>query len=370
MVETPEEDTIVNTGSNFYKRYSGTIAGKPVVVNLHRYGNIVQGEYYYTAIGQSIQLRDWNDSVKDASHLLLTEIASHAQTEGAEDANPGWTLQLSGNGATGEWRSGDGQQTYPIVLSEDYPAGSTMLHAFWMTDSAALLPDNPKSPIAAASYAYLLPRAQNDFLYDALKEQIAPNAPQGDDVAEALQTTIAEYFDSYRKENGDIKLGKEPELEAFTFSYTDDEAVYVHYNDDNWLVTERFSSAYTGGAHGNYGSSFANIDLAGKRIWHLTDIVADTNALRPVLNDAAIAYFRLKQGSGMHERLLVDEVPPTANVYLGNKGLSFVYNPYEIASYADGQITLFLPYQKLLPLLTPAFKQRMRLSEGTGTAML
>jgi hypothetical protein len=63
-------------------------------------------------------------------------------------------------------------------------------------------------------------------------------------------------------------------------------------------------------------------------------------------------------------------VPATGNVYVGSKGLSFVYNPYEIASYADGQITLFLPYNKLFPLLTPAFRQRMKLSEGAGTAML
>jgi hypothetical protein len=99
-------------------------------------------------------------------------------------------------------------------------------------------------------------------------------------------------------------------------------------------------------------------------------MVIDTAALRPVLNDAAIAYFKLKPGEGMEQRMLVDEVPPTANVYLSNTGLTFVYNPYEIASYADGQISLFLPYKKLMPFLTPEFKERMKLTERAGVAML
>ena len=89
-----------------------------------------------------------------------------------------------------------------------------------------------------------------------------------------------------------------------------------------------------------------------------------------MLNDAAIIYFRLKPGEGMEQRMLVDEVPATGNFYLSSTGLTFVYNPYEIASYADGQIALFLPYKKLMPFLTPAFKARMNLTERAGVAML
>jgi hypothetical protein len=122
--------------------------------------------------------------------------------------------------------------------------------------------------------------------------------------------------------------------------------------------------------HGNYGSSFSNIDVRDQRLWTITDMIVDTAALRPMINDAAIAYFRLKPGEGMDQRMLVDEVPPTDNVYISNMGLTFVYNPYEIASYADGQVALFLPYKKLMSFLTPAFRARLMLAERAGVAML
>jgi len=135
-------------------------------------------------------------------------------------------------------------------------------------------------------------------------------------------------------------------------------------------VVRNLSGEYTGGAHGYYASSFLNVDVEGSRLWTLADIVSDSNALRPLLNDAAINYFRLKPGSGMSNRLLVDEVPTTGNVFLSATGVSFVYNPYEIASYADGEIMLFLPYTKLSSLLTDAFRARMQLGTRAGVAML
>jgi hypothetical protein len=262
-------------------------------------------------------------------------------------------------------------EEYPIELKEDYQAGSTRLEAFRIADSVALQPQDAQSPRATDAYAYLLPQeAKGSFLYEALKYQLAPVAAKSEDVESAIKSSMASYFGDYRRTNEHIVLKPGDQLQAFAFSYTSDQAVYVHYNDDNWLVTELFTSSYTGGVHGNYASSFANIDLAQKRVWKLDEIVTDRSGLRPLLNDAAISYFDLKPGSGMEKRLLVDEVPPTDNVYIGAKGLSFVYNPYEIASYADGQITLYLPYKKLFPLLSPAFRQRMQLSDQNGVAML
>lgn len=367
--ETDSDSTSYSLTTSFYKRYSGTLAGKPIVLHLNKYGNSVQGVYCYTAVGQDILLRDWNDSVKDDGVFYFNEIVPADMPE-QNGEGPGWSLHVTGNTASGEWRSADGAQVYPIELTEDYPEGSTRLKAFWLVDSAALRPGDPKSPMAKATSGYLLPsEGPGSFLYDALTEQLIPKAADGEDMETAMKAAMATYFADYRKENEDAKLGGNPELEAATLAYTSDKAIYVHYNDDDWLVTESFNSAYTGGAHGIYGSAFANIDLAQKRLWKLTDMVADTTALRPLLNDAAIVYFGLKPGQDMDERMLVDEVPPTDNVYVGPKGLSFVYTPYEIASYADGQITLYLPYKKLYNLLTPAFRQRMKLSDQAGIAM-
>jgi hypothetical protein len=145
--------------------------------------------------------------------------------------------------------------------------------------------------------------------------------------------------------------------------------MYVRYNEGGWLVTELATTEFSGGMHPNNSSSYSNIDLKEQHLWGLGDIISDTMALRPLLNDAAIAYFHLRPGEGLGRHLLVDDVPVTNNLYVGARGLSFVYNPYEIASYADGQISLYLPYSRLLSYLTPAFKKRMALGERRGVAM-
>jgi hypothetical protein len=349
---------------NFYKRFSGTIAGKPVVVQLHRWGTAVQGSYQYTSVGQVIGLRNRTDTVTD-DEFFLSETLPGVQADGAT-----WSVTIHGSTASGEWRSPDGAKRFPISLTENYPMGSTRLEAFYVADSAVLFPDKPSSPKAIATYSYLLPAGgAKGFLYDALRSQIAPNNRSDDEVDVAIKAENTAYFRDYRKENASIRQD-DAGADMFIFNYTSNEGVSVLYNDNYWLVTDLFSASYTGGIHGNYGWSYANIDLQQQRVWNVTDIITDTAVLRPMLNDAAILYFGLKPGEGMEQRMLVDEVPPTNNVYLSATGLSFVYNPYEIASYADGQVLLFLPYKKLMPFLTPAFKARMNLAERAGVAML
>jgi hypothetical protein len=41
------------------------------------------------------------------------------------------------------------------------------------------------------------------------------------------------------------------------------------------------------------------------------------------------------------------------NYYFSVSGINFVYNPYEIASYAQGQIEFYIPYKALKPIIDP-----------------
>jgi hypothetical protein len=363
-------DSTITPSENYYKRYTGAIADQPVVVHLNVYKGRIQGTCYYSNTGKSMLLRKWNSELEDGGTLYLKERPIESSGD-ADSTSAIWSLTLNGNKAEGTLRHPFSETRSTIDLTEDYSNGATLLNANWLADSVALIPANPSSPRAVSRYGYVLPRtAVEDFLYHTLKHQLVPGAAQGDDIPHAIQSAMASYFASYRRENEPLVKSTEADLQAFAFAYESDVAVYVRFNEDNWVVTEQFSTESTGGMHSNYSSSFTNIDVAGKRVWTLPDIVSDTIALRPLLSDAAISFLRLKPGQSVGGRLLVDEVPVTANVFIGAKGLSFVYNPYEIASYAEGQITLFLPYTKLLQILTPAFRQRMKLSEQSGVALL
>src|SRR5690349_14364871 len=67
-----------STGLNWYKRYTGTIAGKRTVVNLYKSitpfsfdsTSVVKGNYYYTAQGKPIELLE---NGRKGDTIILTE---------------------------------------------------------------------------------------------------------------------------------------------------------------------------------------------------------------------------------------------------------------------------------------------------------
>lgn len=90
-------------------------------------------------------------------------------------------------------------------------------------------------------------------------------------------------------------------------------------------------------------------------------MTVDSNKLNLLLDAEARRYFAIAATESFEDRLLTDKVMPNGNICITPTGINFVYNPYEIASYADGIITLFLPYSQMKDLLKPEFKQRMGL---------
>jgi hypothetical protein len=130
------------------------------------------------------------------------------------------------------------------------------------------------------------------------------------------------------------------------------------------LVTvEITSSEYTGGAHGNYAVTYHCLDVQEQKIWALPDIIdIDSSKLKVLLDIAARQYFDLTDSASLQERLLVNEIPLTGNMYITPTGIVFSYQPYEIASYADGVISLFISFHDLKGLLKDAFIRRINLS--------
>lgn len=122
----------------------------------------------------------------------------------------------------------------------------------------------------------------------------------------------------------------------------------------NFLTVGLETYTYTGGAHPNTYTTLLSFDRRTGKAMCLTDLVADTTALLPLVEQA----FRKQQGVKAQESL-EDEgyflqdgrffLPE--NVAVGRDGLIFYYNPYEIAAYALGPIEVIVPYSELTPIL-------------------
>ena len=92
----------------------------------------------------------------------------------------------------------------------------------------------------------------------------------------------------------------------------------------------------------------------------LGDIVKiDSNTLQGILERNLRKEYNIKAKDALSSVLFDDFIKPNNNFYFNNNGIAFMYNPYEVASYAQGQIVVFIPYADLKTYLVPAFAKRM-----------
>ena len=47
---------------------------------------------------------------------------------------------------------------------------------------------------------------------------------------------------------------------------------------------------------------------------------------------------------------------PTENFYITTSGIGFLYAPYELKSFAEGEVNLLVPFSALNTYLQPGFK--------------
>lgn len=340
-----------------YKRFSGTIAGQPVVLHLSSGNGALSGTYYYVKQGKPISIYGGkNTAVTDGYNVQETP------TDQSDMKEAMWKFTLKDNTITGKWISGDSTKIYDINLKEEYPAGSYQLSVWEKEDSIRYKADRPQ-PTATVSYKLLrggngMKSEDVQLLEKLIMHELGADSLQAMTVEDCVKKQIANYATWYREIIGEDT--SESSLMLESNNYYSGVAMDVIFNDNNWLVMEMSGSEYTGGAHGNYGVSYINVDMQQKRVWKMEDIlVVDTVQLHHLLVAEAKRYCNVQSNAELGGCLLEEEILPNGNVYLTPTGITFVYNPYEIASYAQGIISLFIPYNKLKPLLTPAFKQRM-----------
>ena len=112
---------------------------------------------------------------------------------------------------------------------------------------------------------------------------------------------------------------------------------------------------YTGGAHGNRYLLIQNYDLETGDMVNEQDLFIDDyyEPLKTLLLNALIAQTDNAESKRDLRRMgySVADVVPNENFYVTQEGITYVYNPYEIAPYAMGCIEIFLPWETVRPLI-------------------
>lgn len=135
---------------------------------------------------------------------------------------------------------------------------------------------------------------------------------------------------------------------------------FVLTNRPSVLSLSLRENSYLGGAHGITTLQFVNLDPRSGTPLALDDVIDDGAA--PELLALAEARFRkvrnLEEGASLAEagfQFPSGQFELTPNFALGEDGLTFYYNPYEIAPYALGPTEIVLGYDEIRELLDPKF---------------
>lgn len=133
----------------------------------------------------------------------------------------------------------------------------------------------------------------------------------------------------------------------------------ITYEDPVLLTIELNSYLFTGGAHGYTSKRYLNFDKRkGKELenWQLFRDREDFQefAERKFRNQESIPLEKPINSTGfMFER---DSFYLPENIGFTDEGVKLLYNPYEVASYADGPIILTLPFKEVKPFLVTKTK--------------
>ena len=127
-----------------------------------------------------------------------------------------------------------------------------------------------------------------------------------------------------------------------------------------YVVFQSLDYIYMGGAHGGMtGEGDMTFDKrSGQRIRTFVE-PGRLEALQPLLREGLLSYFTESDThftpDDLDDVLMLENgmVPlPSWAPYPGEDGLVFVYQQYEIASYAAGMPSFTVPYDKIRPFLT------------------
>jgi len=127
-------------------------------------------------------------------------------------------------------------------------------------------------------------------------------------------------------------------LSTINDNYTN--STSISYNKNGIVVAEDYSYVFSGGAHGNYSVSYRTYDKKIGKLISFYDFFDEDayDSLLPLIE---------KDIKNRDIFTFDDSIFVTENVYFTEKGIMFVYNPYEISSYAQGIISVFISYEKI-----------------------
>ncbi len=345
-----------------YFHFIGTLGDDSIVLNLVKrpgvysgYGPFYSGYYYLDSIQNPIPV--YGQVI--GSTLTLTEPDNLEEQPAFIQGQLPTDVEFDAT-----WEDPESRTKRSFKVRKPNQTG-VRLEPKVLVDSVRLFPDSDSSPVALFSAQWLEAKSANPRL-DAFLDEAFCQELVGDSLTRLYGSTEAavkayrdQFFNNYLREvGGMVAEGFLDSTDYFSLGYQESVGVDVLYNTDSLLTLGFSFYNFSGGAHGYYTTALQSFDLIERRPITLEDVLPPElqTKLEPHLAEAVRQRYHIGEGTPLTQFLFQDRVAPTSNFGLTGGGLVFNYPPYEIASFAAGEITLFVPFREIPALVRPRFR--------------
>lgn len=147
----------------------------------------------------------------------------------------------------------------------------------------------------------------------------------------------------YIKNNSSADEDVSSELKFWDYSLK----IVPEFNYKGFVTVRADYSSYSGGAHGMYGVNKLVIDFNSNKILSLYDIFDKKDI--PELKQ--LIYNKLKTILGNELYVDFNQFEMPDNFGITDSEINFVFQPYEVASFAQGPVTCSLKYEEVASLI-------------------
>ncbi len=199
----------------------------------------------------------------------------------------------------------------------------------------------------------ILRKIQHKFAKDYFGEDYAELPPK-----EAADKYVEDYLESYKSLENEYKEEMKRDdgmpVEAW-YSYYETSSNEITYNSNDILSYTVCVEGYTGGAHGSHSTTNHSLSLkTGEEITE-DDLFVDgyRSELALILVDKIAGQNNVANAKDLEDIgfFSVDEIVPNGNFLIGEEGITYTFNEYEIAAYVVGATSVLIPYGELRHIL-------------------
>lgn len=198
-----------------------------------------------------------------------------------------------------------------------------------------------------ASGAGELSDSINKIVDDVLVSNLVMD-PDDSEKIKTFDTAIAYFISSYRTYRDEF-----PESGA---GYEFQSKSSVSYENEELLCIVFENYSFWGGAHGYGSTTFVNVDKQTKKVLDEDNLFKDKAAFLKIAEEKFKNKYKIPQDANINSTGYFfenDTFILPSNIGFSENELILIYNPYEIAAYAEGQLTLKLPLSEVQEYLKP-----------------